>query len=194
MNYKVITGPEAEPLSTEQAKNWLKVDSSADDALIGTLITAARQACEEYLGIRLMSQTVEEVHDDFPTAHHLYNPYAEIRLRLGPVQSVTSVKYYDVNGTQQTWATGNYLVNDYGTVASITPVADGTYPVVQDRQAAITIRYVVGYSASGDVPDTITTAMRLMIGQWYDNREDSVRRMPTAAEWLLDKHRIYRFD
>jgi hypothetical protein len=32
--------------------------------------------------------------------------------------------------------------------------------------------------------------MLLMIGFWYEKREDSIRKMPTQAEFLLRPYRI----
>ena len=51
MNYrslKVDTAP-AEPLfTTAEAKDFLKVDTTADDTLIDSLVKAATQSCEIY--------------------------------------------------------------------------------------------------------------------------------------------------
>ena len=44
MALKLITAPAAEPVSTSEAKSHLRVDTTADDTYIGTLMTVARHA------------------------------------------------------------------------------------------------------------------------------------------------------
>ena len=55
MAWKVTTAPVNEPWTLSDVKNYLKVDTSADDTLITTLISAARQAAESYLNMALIT-------------------------------------------------------------------------------------------------------------------------------------------
>ena len=48
--FKVLSGPSTPMLTTSEEKNYLKLDTSADDTLIDDLILAATNYCEEYLG------------------------------------------------------------------------------------------------------------------------------------------------
>jgi hypothetical protein len=43
------------------------------------------------------------------------------------------------------------------------------------------------------VPVAIKQALLLMIGSWYDNREDSVYNLPTQSRVMLDHYRVSRF-
>lgn len=50
-----------------------------------------------------------------------------------------------------------------------------TWPTVSLRPGpAITVRYVAGYGAAVDVPMQYKQAMLLMIGHFYENREEIV--------------------
>ena len=53
----LVTAPAAEPLTLAEAKLHLRVDDTADDALIGALITAARQHAEHDTRRALVTQT-----------------------------------------------------------------------------------------------------------------------------------------
>jgi len=55
---------------------------------------------------------------------------------------------------------------------------------------AVAVEYEAGYSDAASVPAPIKMAMLLTIADWYDNRTDGVRTMPTAAEILLNKYRV----
>ncbi len=52
--------------------------------------------------------------------------------------------------------------------------------------------YVAG-EAAGNVPKAILQAMYLTIADFYENRTDYVKRLPTAAEYLLDQFRVFIF-
>ena len=61
-----ITAPALEPLSLAEAKDWLKVDSTADDTLILELITAARIHIEQATRLLLLTQSWKLVADQWP--------------------------------------------------------------------------------------------------------------------------------
>jgi len=72
----------------------------------------------------------------------------------------------------------------------------GTIPTLSTKINRVSITFTAGYTNTDPVnpiPSVIIKAMLLMIGHWYENREDSVRKMPTAAEWLLQDKRIITF-
>jgi len=52
---KVTSGPSTPILTTSEAKNYLKIDTSADDTLISDLVTAATDYCENYLGQKFIT-------------------------------------------------------------------------------------------------------------------------------------------
>ena len=87
MSYKVTIQPTEEPLTLTEAKAHLKVEVTADDTLITALIQAAREEAEQYLNLKLITQTVTEKLDCFPT----YDDDNIILLSAAPVVSVTSV-------------------------------------------------------------------------------------------------------
>jgi uncharacterized phiE125 gp8 family phage protein len=57
MNLKLITPPRGEPVGVEEAKRYLRVETSDDQEIIENLITTARLAVESYTGRTLMTQT-----------------------------------------------------------------------------------------------------------------------------------------
>ena len=60
MPEKRVVDPASEPITLAEAKSHLRVTSNAEDALINSLIVAARDLCEHETGGRvLMTQTWE---------------------------------------------------------------------------------------------------------------------------------------
>ena len=63
----------------------------------------------------------------------------------------------------------------------------GTLPTIDERLNCIEIQYVCSWS----VPEDVIQAMKLMIGEMYEKRENTVKRMPTAADWILTMNRLW---
>ena len=190
MSILVITPATSEPLTTSDVKDFLRVDSSYEDTLIGVLITAARSMAEAYTMRILMTTTIEEFYDGFPDYR---NPRDRdiLYLSRGPIQSITSVKYVDTLGDEQTVSSDNYRTDLVSEPARIS--SDNGWTATKDTVNAVVVRYLCGYSSSSDVPAPIRQAMLLIIGEMYEKRQDSVKQLPTAAEYLMNPFRVWTF-
>ena len=190
MSISVITAATSEPLTTAEVKNFLRVDSSDEDTLIGVLITAARTMAEQYTRRILMTTTIEEFFDGFPDYR---NPKDKdiLYLSRGPIQSITSVKYVDSLGTEQTVSSDNYRTDLVSEPARI--VSENGWSATKDTVNAVVVRYVVGYSSASDVPAALRQGMLLVISEMYENRMDTVKRLPTASEYLWNPYRVFTF-
>lgn len=184
MAWKVTTAPALPVLTTDEAKTYLKVTGSQEDTLIGNIVKAMRLLAERYLAQAFITQTIEEVFDHWP-------PDGVLKLAVGPVQSVSSITYVDTDGNSQVWGASNYVVDTHSIEARITPAYGQTWPSARGQINAITIEYVAGYGAAvTDVPEAIRQAILSAVADKYDNREDYVKTLPTASQFMLD-HFIY---
>jgi len=184
MALKLITPAAAEPVSLAEAKLQLRVDVSDDDVLITGLITAAREAVETITRRALVTQTWELVLDEFPGG-------SQVEMPLPPLQSITSIKYKVAAGTESTFASSSYVVDTDSAPGRVVLDDGASWPGDDLYEAsAVRIRFVAGYGATGAAaPQSIRQAMLLMIGHWYESREQVVegtpREIPMGAEWLL---------
>lgn len=180
MAHKVITPVAAEPISLAQAKNHLRVEISetADDALITALITAARESAEHYAGRAFAEQTLEAAYDGFPADDYLKLPF-------GPAASVTSVKYDDTDGVEQTFA--DYALSSYGTADRIDLAADAEWPSTEDAAESVRVRYVT----KAECPKAAYAAMLLIIAHLYEVRGTDADDIPAGAKALLDTVKVY---
>jgi uncharacterized phiE125 gp8 family phage protein len=181
MVYRRITDAGSEPLTLDEVKLHLRVDLTDDDTLITRLISAARRICENYTERSFITQTWKASIDSFPDV---------VELLHGPVSAVSAISYTDIDGNTQTMDASDYILDLENVIARITPAT--SWPSTQNIINAVSVTYTAGFgSSASNVPDDIKAAMLLIIGKMYDQREDSVLKLPSASEYLLDPYKIY---
>lgn len=190
MATKIITAPTFEPLSVADVSEYLRLDDSPTDTLlISALITAARQHLENYLNRFIAEQTVELALTGWKDKIEL----------SAPLQSVTSIKYLDQNGAEQTLASNQYIVDTYSEPAAIYPAYNVTFPNLYDQENNVKIRYVVGFTSGGSpdsnpLPDPLKFAMMLIIGDLYANREASGEKAYQVNPTVQNLLQFYRLN
>lgn len=172
-----VTAPSASPISLAEAKAQMRVEGNDEDTIIQRLIDAAVAFVDVQgaLGFAMITQTWGQWVGPNP---------GTVMLSLGPVQSVSAIKYYDINGTLQTATLADF--NVFGTPNRITvsPKTGYAWPVTQTRDDAIKIEYVIGYGAtSASVPQTVRHALMMLVAHWYENRETSAEKSMTEVPY-----------
>lgn len=179
MPIKVIedVAPDAEPVTLAEAKLHLKVDVDDDDALILSDIATAREHAEHYTERAWGERTLELALDAFPAG--------AIALPLPPVVSITSIKYIDPEGIEQTIAAEEIRLNDYGMTASVERIT--AWPSTKAETNAVKVRYVAG---SDTIPQAVRAAILVFIGHLYEERCDA-GEIPATVRRLLDTVKVY---
>jgi uncharacterized phiE125 gp8 family phage protein len=183
-SYNIITAPATEPITLAEAKVHLRVTNTIEDALITALIVAARQWVENYSWRPLITQTLQANYD----YNDLINMYGtEFLINKFPVTSITSIKYIDQTGTEQTISSGDY---DTDLISPIARVKLASKPNTKDVMNALKIRFVAGYANAAAVPQIYKQAMYLIIGHMYDNKSEvqsqALSEIPFGVYSLLD--------
>ncbi|MGD9538545.1 MAG: head-tail connector protein [Alphaproteobacteria bacterium] len=138
---ETISGPSAEPISRDEAKAHLRVQSFEDDALIDELITAAREWIEADTGRDLVLCRRRLVRDAFPALGT-----TPIRLRRAPTRGIVAVYYKDTAGTPQTWPEASYQADMASLPARLLPAFGVSWPTTQcGRLNAVEIVYRSGH-------------------------------------------------
>lgn len=179
----LITAPATEPLVVEEVRNHLRVDDNDEDLLIEGLITAVRENVEAYLRRPLITQTWDLYLDSWPAS-------SRIKLPLPPLQSVTHVKYTDIDDVEETLSSDDYHVDTVSTPGEIVLRYGESWPTATLRTSnPIVVRFVCGYGDASDVPQSIKQAMLLIIGHHFENREITapitINKVPESADSLL---------
>lgn len=194
MALKLITPPAVEPVSLEEAMNYCRIDSDADVITLDGMITVARLEAEKVTRRQLITATWELRLDRFPQIMYLPVP---------PLQSVTSLKYLDTAGVEQTLVENtDYLVDTYSEPGRITPAYGEEWPAIYPVMSAVRVRFVAGYGdADTDVPQAIRNWIMVMMGSLYEHRElDIVANVVQFyahlgfLDGLLDTYRVFGMD
>jgi uncharacterized phiE125 gp8 family phage protein len=174
-------------ITTSEAKAHLKVDTTADDTLIGNLIAAAVQSAEAFTNRFFLTTQIIQYGDKWEDISYLFK---------SKVSLVVDVKYYDKDNSLQTLSTDIWLSDIKHQPARIGLKPDKDFPQLANRINAVEAKYKVGYGdTAGDVPQGIKQAVLLTIGNWYQNREQVVvgriaTELPKSAQYLLEQYKV----
>lgn len=186
----LTAAPTAEPISVAEAKAHLRVDADEEDALIGSLIAAARMLVERTMGVALMTQGWSYFLDHWPER-------GCIALPLLPVQAVSAVTVHDADGGASVLDTNAYAVDVLSAPARI--VLTATLPSVTTRAfTGYEVAFTAGYGDTAtDVPQPIRQAMLLLVAHWFERREPvelgaGPQEVPAMVAGLLQPYRRLR--
>ena len=186
---KTITAATDYPIDSTEAKAHMAIDDSTFDTQINDFITAATAYIENRTGRQICTATYELILDRF----HGVN--GRIYLPKGQLQSVTSVKYKDGDGVEQTLASSEYIVSDSREPAFIEPAYSKSWPTTRLESDAVRVRYVCGYGDSSVTPEAISQAALLLVAHMFEHREAVVfnaspQEVPMAVEALINQYRL----
>jgi len=180
----VLTSPPAiEPVTLEEAKAHLKVDTADDDALIAALIAAARARAELIISRAFITQQWMLSLDCWPQDGVIAIPFP-------PLQSVASVTAYARDDGATVLDPETYQVDTASAPARLALKPGASPPVNLRRINAIEVAFTAGYGdAADDVPALIREAILEIVADLYVHRGDS-DETPLAAMALLAPCRI----
>ena len=160
-----VTGSEI--VTTQNVKDFVRIDTSADDTIIDRMITTARTWCENYIGKDIVAKNrtfyLQEVNDRFT-------------LPFAPVASISSVTS---EGTAVSYDT--YGLDD-------TMIEIGTLPADEVK---------VTYVTTGLTDEIIKDAILHLVATMYDYRADfiegNVNEVPVKTKTLLQSFKTMYF-
>jgi len=169
-------------ITVAQLKEHLRVDHTDEDTLIEAYRDAAIAWIEDYCNTRLGDVTAVGYIDFF------YN----VRLPIGPVNSIASVQYTDTANTTQTLATAKWWADIKTKAARIT--FDNVPDLYDDTFNAVQVNMNVGY-AEADIPKPFITAIRWMVAHLYEQRQPVVAgtiatTLPLGLYAILNPYRV----
>lgn len=172
----LVTSPATLPVSVEEAMRQCRITIDDDDTdglaevtgLLEGYIGAAVNHLDGWTGILgscMVSQVWRQDFDRFSKC---------LDLPLGPVISIDGVTWRNSAGQIATVASGSYsLRTSAGGMSHCRFVDAFSLPSDLYEVGGVSVTYTAGYAA-GAVPRAIRQAILLMVGAWYENREETV--------------------
>lgn len=186
-----VEGPQERFVTVGWIKQFIHVDTSADDERIGGLIDGAisyLDGGEGILGRALYPQTWRLLLPDWPPNR--------IIIPLPPLISVTAITYLDSDGVEQTLDSSLYRVVNNGVMRSYVVRIDGaSFPNVQVEQCdAVRVLFDAGYRSEASpednaVPEALRQAVVMIVRSWYD---DPTSDIPEVVKSLITPFKVNR--
>lgn len=193
MSLLLITAPTELPLTLAQIKQHLRDEETVDqDATIMSYLRSALShidGASGWVGRAIVEQTWEVTFDCFPKTWS-----GRIVIPLPPLRSITTIKYLDTAGVEQTLDSSKYRVlqAEHDVRSGIVEPAHGeSWPATRDVGEAVTIRFVAGYGARNAVPAPIRTALMLHVEMLYDRDVQAQEMLKEQRDELLAGYRVW---
>lgn len=180
-----------EPITLDEAKLHLRVDSAADNALITGLITAARLLAERHTGRVFITANLTVIYDGAGESFEL--PYP-------PLQELTKIETIDDAGVKTEVSSSIYDADLSTNTPGRVMLKDGNSWPTHRGFASFIVTFKAGYGDAGsDVPDLIKQAILQTIAHLYENRGAQegipaarrIQDLPAGVAVLLSSYKVY---
>ena len=157
-------GPSSEPVTLVEARDQCEILASdtTHDVKLARYIGAAREQVENDTGYALTTQTFTVSRSTFPAG--------EIAVPIWPIQSVSSITYYDADNSQQTLATSVYGLDTPRRLIHLKYNQD--WPTITEQHDGIVVTCVAGFGSAANVPNEFKQAILLQVTKWFEHRGD----------------------
>ena len=182
----LLAGPAEEPVALVDAKAFLRLDDTAEDGLITTLISAARLHVESVTGRAMLLQSWRLVLDAWPTER-------SIALPVGPVTELTALTVFDADDEAHELDIGQFSVQ----AGRLMLPRSLDAPALREK-LGLEIDYVAGHGAEATaVPADLKQACLVLVGYWFEHRDavivaGSGALVPTGFDRLVAPYRRVR--
>jgi hypothetical protein len=187
-------------------KDYLRVTTSDDDALIDDFVSSATEQVKQYIRRSLITETLKLTMDGFGDnadidarldslgagVHTVSRNYIlgrphEVDLPFLPIQVINSVTTYDRSNNSSVFSSSKYELDETGGRLYLNE--GETWPDNLRSREAVEINYDAGYGDSpSDVPAPIVQAVKQQVGKMYDCREAC--ELSDACKGILAPYKI----
>ncbi len=170
---RVITPATGEPVTVDDVRSHLRIDSTDDDYLLAIYIKSARQYAENYTGRAFMPQTLQLRIDQFPTGGIIELPKPPLSTNTTDV----AITFLDgASGNSTTLSSTYYTVDSHSEPGRVLLNKDLTWPDEYNFPHAVRVQYKAGYpldssATGGTVPEAVKQWIMVRVGQMYEHRE-----------------------
>lgn len=173
------------PVTLADVRQHLRIEHQEEDSYLIGLISGSLSIAEQFIDGIIADREYEYLLDQFPNC-------IELPLRPVDIDSIT-ISYTDDEGNPQTVSSFDTSSTPYS--ITLGPDLGDQWPSVSASKDNIKIQFTAGYAAAtGEVPGAIKSALLMLAGTLYDQREDHsagivLKAVPTSSSYLLEPYR-----
>jgi hypothetical protein len=197
-NLELSEAATTQVVTTAELKSQLRIDTSDEDTLLATYISAATQMAEHYCNRHFIEAKYKLWFNDLPSKFSLYYPDCKFNFNPQNDDVADGLHYLAAVGTTYTlFANTNWYSNQNTNPCQVimtnTPSdAIDTSDLVGTTDGIYYFQFQTGIGdAANDIPDAIKQAIKLIASDMYYFREDRKRAFPMASEILLQPYKCY---
>lgn len=198
----LISGPSEPVVTTAELKEYLRVDTTADDSRIAVMEAAAVRSLENYLDQKFITQTWDVYLDRWPVVKNnkwwdgvrdtaiseIFTMDRNITLPIGRAQSVSQFSTYD-DQNEYAENISDYVIDTFGDRARIGLKLGAVWPTTILRaNNGIRFRVICGYGSAANIPAEIKMAVMEFVSHMYENRGDQEKMTIPPHVYTLVNH------
>jgi uncharacterized phiE125 gp8 family phage protein len=184
MKLSLVTDTVTEPITLDEMKLFLKVDTTDEDLLITSLISSARKAVEDYCNITMCTKVYDYYLDNFTDT---------IELPMPPCKTVDAFTCSNLSYVESTIPSTKYKTFIFNGLrrSEVIKYPATSYDYEIPPTNGIRIRFTAGYGATAStVPDALKTVVKLVVSHWFENRNSS--DIPQIAKTIAKQFKVVR--
>ena len=185
--------PVIESIALDDVKAFLQVTTNVDDTLLSDIIFHTTDYLESVIHRQFLTATYRFSLDAFPwdpswsTQQGLMQwtrfPRTLIEIPRPPLQSITSIKYQNINNVETTFATTEYGVDADSEPGRVYLLPGHSWPSTYAIPNAVKIIYLAGWTSVDAMPARLRSLLLFVIGDLYHYRrgtsvEDFIQEVP----------------
>jgi uncharacterized phiE125 gp8 family phage protein len=172
---EIVSTTGSELITTSDVKDYVRIDTTADDTLIDRMIVQARIWCENYISRDIVAKSRK---------YYLDKAEGFIQIPFAPVATITSVTVQGSSAEYQ----------EKGLNKEQIILTSGVNQVLSGSNTSFAMEVLITYTTAGLSDDLIKQALLQMVSTYYDNRTDfiqgkNVNEIPTNVKSILASYK-----
>ncbi len=168
--------PASEPVTLTEVKDYLRILDANDDALLTGVITAVRQAAEEFTRRAFVTQTWTAWFDraelweksvgdwTFPApGRETFSEKRVLEIPRPPLQSINLINTYDTANSATLFPASDYRTEGASAPGRLVLNENVHWPANLRETQAVEAECVLGYGAASSVPQSIKQALLIWV-------------------------------
>lgn len=193
-NLELSEAATTQVVTTDELRAQLRIDTTDENILLATYISAATQMAEHYCNRHFITAKYKLWFNELPSTFSLYYPDCKFNFNGANQDGLYSLKAVGTTYTLFSKTKWRCNTNTNPNIVTLhdTPIAIDKSELDGDNEERYYFQFQTGIGDdASDIPDAIKQAIKLIASDMYYFREDRKRAFPMASEILLQPYKCY---